>query len=114
MTTPPTPPPAAPEPHAQEVDRRLSGIETTLSALTASLHGRAQEHTEHRLERPQAVADQVEAALRQAEESRQRAEADREAKSFRETITQQVKELREKAPGPPVRPIEGMMWGRRA
>ena len=114
MTTPaPTPAqPPAPPPDPG-VSSRLDRIETTLSAITASLHTRAAEHTENKLDRPQTVAEQVDAALRQADKDRQsKAAQDATAKTLGD-LAATVKELKETRPGPPVRGIETVMWGRR-
>lgn len=112
MTTPPDPaaPPAAPAAPTADVDARLGRIETTLAALSGQLHPAAQAHTERRLERPQRIEEQVEAALRQAEADRQ-AQADKaDLAKFREDTTKALKELRETKPGQAVaRPVEKLM-----
>lgn len=112
MTNPPDPaaPPAAPAP-AADVDARLGRIEATVSALAANLHPAAQAHTERRLERPQRIEEQVEAALRQAEKDRQ-AEADKaDLAKFRKDTETALNELRETKPAAAVRGVTRAMWG---
>ena len=112
MTTPPDPaaPPAAPAP-AADVDARLGRIEATLSALSGQLHPAAQAHTERRLERPQRIEEQVEAALRQAEADRQ-AQADKaDLAKFRTDTETALRELRETKPAQAVRGLTKAMWG---
>jgi hypothetical protein len=115
MTTPdPQAPPAAPEAHTAEVDRRLTGIETTLAGITASLHDRAQAHTERRLERPQTVAEQVDAAVRQAQADQARAAKEQQTDSTLSQLAADVKDLRETKPAQGVtRPIHKIMgWAK--
>jgi hypothetical protein len=76
----------------------LSGIESTLAGLTASLHGQAQAHTERRLERPQTVAEQVDAAIRQAQADQERATKEKATEAALSGLAAQVKELKETKP----------------
>jgi D-alanyl-D-alanine dipeptidase len=82
--------------------------------MAAQAHPAAQAHTERRLERPTTVAEQVDAALRQAEADR-RAEAERaDAKKFRDDTAAAIKELKETKPGQTVtRGVERVMgWAK--
>jgi len=112
--TPPAPEQAGATVHDQQVDARLSGIERSLAELGARLHPGAQAHTEARLDRPQMVADQVDAALRQADETRRRAEADAQTKTTIDGLAAEVKKLRETPPAQAVRPLTALMWGGRS
>jgi D-alanyl-D-alanine dipeptidase len=114
MTTPPDPTTAPPVADASGTDARLARVEASLSTIAAQLHPAAQAHTEARLERPTTIAEQVDAALRQAQAD-QRAEAERaDAKKFREDTTAAIKELRETKPGQAVtRGVERVMgWAK--
>lgn len=113
MTTPPEPTPAGQTVHDQQVDQRLSGIEQTLAGLSARFHPAAQAHTEARLERPQMIEDQVAAAVRQAQASQAREAADKETRTTIDSLTAEVKKLKETPPAAALRPVTAMMWGGR-
>lgn len=112
MTTPPAPEPAGQTVHDQQIDARLSGIEQSLADLGARLHPAAQAHTQAHLERPQAIEEQVAAAIRQADESRRRSEADKATKSTLETLTADVAKLKETPPAAQLRAATRVMWGK--
>ena len=110
MTTPD--PAAAPAAAPADVSARLDRLEGMITGLGARLHPAAQAHTEARLERPNLIEHQVEAALRQAEEDRKRREADSATAGAITDLKNQVKELRETKPAQAaVRPITKAFWG---
>src|SRR6516162_9067746 len=65
MTTPTPPPPATPPGPDPATQARLDRMEAMLTAALPLTHAQAQAHTERRLDRPDEVREQVQAALRQ-------------------------------------------------
>jgi hypothetical protein len=85
-------------------------MEAMLTAALPLTHAQAQAHTERRLDRPDEVREQVQAALRQAEHDRTAKERADQAKADHETLASRVKALEETRPGTGVvRAVERFM-----
>jgi hypothetical protein len=118
-TSPPSPDPATPPeggggegtPTVAELAQRVNSMDSKLDTLISSLHGKAADHTEARLDRNSSIADQVQAELAKAREHEAKEKAARDAKADSDDLKARVAALAEKSPAAPVRRVTRLMFG---
>lgn len=107
-------------PSIDELEQRVSGVESKLDLILDKLsgtrdqaHAAAEKHTEDRLDRSSSIAEQIRAQLaeRQAAEAdaaEKRGHADRLA-----AVEERLTGMAEKPPEDPLRPVTRFIWGNR-
>ena len=112
--------PAEDAPSIDELEQRVSGVESKLDLILDKLggtrdqaHVAAQEHTEDRLDRPSSIAEQIRAQLEETR-AREAAEADKRSSADRlASLEERLSGMAEKPPEDPLRPVTRLMWGSR-
>ena len=107
-------------PSIDELEQRVSGVESKLDLILDKLsgtrdhaHADAEQHTEDRLDRPSSIAEQIRAQLAErqaadASEAEKRGHADRLA-----AVEERLSGMAEKPPEDPLRPVTRFIWGGR-
>lgn len=93
---------------------RLARLEQELAALKGQAHAGSQQVVQERLDAPGATADEVRRQLEERDRQRAAAEKEKAGESRIAQLEQQIKEMKEKPPEPPLRRVERFMGWRRA
>ena len=107
-------------PSIDELEQRVSGVESKLDLILDKLsgtrdqaHADAEQHTEDRLDRPSSIAEQIRAQLEETR-AREAAEADKRSSADRlASLEERLSGMAEKPPEDPLRPVTRLMWGSR-
>lgn len=107
-------------PSIDELEQRVSGVESKLDLILDKLsgtrdqaHAAAEQHTEERLDRPSSIAEQIRAQLEETR-AREAAEADKRSSADRlASLEERLSGMTEKPPEDPLRPVTRFIWGGR-
>ena len=107
------PPETGLEDRVERLETGQSKILSKLDEIIGGVHGKAEQRTEAKLDRPSSIEEQVRMELeRKDREAAERAAKDAD-KGERETLAQRMAKLEEQAPVPPQPRRQRVTWGPR-